>query len=205
MELGPSGYPFEKYIAAILYHQGYMVKVGEIIKGKCVNHEIDVIAEKENQHFMIECKYHNQLGTISDVKIPLYIQARFKDVEAAWMLLPGHGTKFHQGWVVTNTKFSSDAVQYGACAELKLLGWDYPMKEGLKDIIDKSALYPITCLTTLRKAEKIYLLEKNIVLCMEVCENPHWLKEAGISNERIKGILEEGNSLCKNLIVHDKD
>ena len=99
MELGPSGFPFEKYVAAILQYQGYSVKVGEIVKGKCVNHEIDVIAEKENQHFMIECKYHNQPGTISNVKIPLYIQARFKDVEASWLNIPGHTTKFHQGWM----------------------------------------------------------------------------------------------------------
>lgn len=204
MELGPSGFPFEKYVAAILQHQGYLVKVGEIVKGKCVNHEIDVIAEKENQHFMIECKYHNQPGTISNVKIPLYIQARFKDVEASWINIPGHTTKFHQGWVVTNTKFSSDAIQYGACAGLKLLGWDYPNKEGLKDLIDKMALYPITCLTTLRKTEKIYLLENKIVLCKEICQNPHWLQKAGITAERIKGVLKEGNLLCKNLIAHDE-
>lgn len=204
MELGPSGYPFERYVAAILEYQGYTVKVGEIVKGKCVNHEIDVIAEKENQHFMVECKYHNQLGTISDVKIPLYIQARFKDVEAAWILIPGHGTKFHQGWVVTNTKFSSDAIQYGACSGLKLIGWDYPMKEGLKDTIDNLALYPITCLATLRKTEKIFLLENKIVLCKEICENPRWLKEAGITEERIKEILEEGSLLCKKSVKNDE-
>jgi Restriction endonuclease/ATP cone domain len=203
MELGPSGFPFEKFFAAILSHQGYVVKVGEIVKGKCVNHEIDVIAEKENQHFMIECKYHNQLGTISNVKIPLYIQARFKDVEAAWVNIPGHGTKFHQGWVVTNTRFSDDAKQYGVCAGLKLIGWDYPFKENLKDMIDTMGLYPLTCLTTLTKREKVYLLEKNVVLCKEICHNPQLLKSAGITDERIKGILEEGTALCKNLTSHD--
>jgi len=82
MELGPSGFPFEKYIGEILRYQGYKTRVGEIVQGKCVSHEIDVIAELDGQHFMIECKYHNQPGTFSDVKIPLYIQARFKDVEA---------------------------------------------------------------------------------------------------------------------------
>ena len=103
MELGPSGYPFEKYIGEILRYQGYNITIGEIVQGKCVNHEVDVIAQLDHQHFMIECKYHNRPGTFSDVKIPLYIQARFKDVEAQWLKLPGHGTKFHQGWVVTNT------------------------------------------------------------------------------------------------------
>ena len=204
MELGPSGFPFEKYIAAILEYQGYSVKVGQIVKGNCVNHEIDVIAEKGEQHFMVECKYHNQLGTSSDVKIPLYIYGRFKDVELAWLNIPGHGTKFHQGWVVTNTKFTTDAIQYGDCVGLKLIGWDYPAKENLKNLIDTMGLYPVTCLTTLRKSEKLFLLSNKIVLCKEICNNPGWLSSAGISPERINGILEEGSALCKNLIAHGR-
>src|ERR1700752_3212138 len=87
MELGPSGYPFENFIGELLKHLGYIVSVGEVVKGNCVNHEIDVIAHSNNHHFMIECKYHNQQGIICDVKIPLYIQSRFKDVETEWVKL----------------------------------------------------------------------------------------------------------------------
>ena len=204
MELGPSGYPFEKYIGEILRYQGYKITVGEIVQGQCVNHEVDVIAQLDHKHFMIECKYHNQPGTFSDVKIPLYIQARFKDVEAQWLKLPGHGTKFHQGWVVTNTRFSSDAIQYGNCAGLKLLGWDYPLKDGLKDIIDKLGLYPITCLTSLTKPEKQRLLDQKIVLCKEISDNEDYLVKAGVNPSRIKGVLEESNQLCKYLIENGK-
>lgn len=204
MELGPSGYPFERFIGEILKQQGYTVIVSEIVKGKCVNHEIDVIAEKDHHHFMIECKYHNQPGTRSDVKIPLYIQARFEDVEEAWMLLPGHGTKFHQGWVVTNTHFTSDAIQYGTCARLHLLGWDFPAKDGLKEQIDKLGLYPVTCLTTLTKIEKQQLLENDIVLCKEICHNENHLNTIDIEPSRIKSILEEGRQLCNQLIDNGK-
>jgi hypothetical protein len=200
MELGPSGYPFERFIGEILKYQGYSVRVGEIVKGKCVNHEIDVIAEKDQHHFMIECKYHNQPGTISDVKIPLYIQARFKDVEAAWITLPGHGTKFHQGWVVTNTRFTGDAIQYGTCADLKMISWDYPRKGSLKGLIDDMGLYPLTCLTTLTKQEKRMLLENKIVLCKELCRNPQLLEKIGMRNNRIAAVLEEANQLCEHLI-----
>ncbi len=73
MELGPSGYPFEKYISEILRYQGYSTIVGEIVQGKCVQHEIDVIAKIDNKQIMIECKYHNQQGIFCDVKVPLYI------------------------------------------------------------------------------------------------------------------------------------
>lgn len=200
MELGPSGFPFEQYIAEILKAQGYLVTTGEIVKGKCVTHEIDVIAQKDHSHFMIECKYHNQPGFACTVKIPLYIQARFKDVEALWKQLPEHGMKFHQGWVVTNTRFTKDAIQYGECAGLKLLGWDYPVKDSLKHLIDKSGLYPVTCLTSLSRHEKQLLLDKKNVLCMDICDDENLLREIGISQARIVTIMNEAESLCRVLI-----
>lgn len=204
MELGPSGYPFEKFVGEILKYQGYSVEVGVIVKGKCVNHEVDVIALADHHHFMIECKYHNQRGIVCDVKIPLYINSRFKDVEAEWVRLPGHDKRSHQGWVVTNTKFSTDAIQYGNCAGLKLLGWDYPIKGSLKDLIDDLGLYPITCLTTISKAEKQKLLDNKIVLCLELCENPKLLYDLGMNDLKVKRIIEEGKMLCKNLKTNGK-
>jgi hypothetical protein len=80
MELGPSGYPFERYVGEILASQGYAIKIGEILPGHCVTHEIDVLAEKGDEHIMVECKYHNLPGNVCDVKIPLYISARFQAV-----------------------------------------------------------------------------------------------------------------------------
>lgn len=200
MELGPSGYPFERFIGKILKHQGYKVQVAQIVEGKCVNHEIDVIAEKDDHHFMIECKYHNQPGTVSDVKIPLYIQSRFKDVEVKWKKLPGHENKFHQGWVVTNTRFTTDAVNYGKCAGLKLLGWDYPMNDSLRHIIDEAGLYPLTCLTSLTGREKRALLEKGIVLCHELCRDERFLKALNLSPVRISKVLAEGRELCSKML-----
>lgn len=204
MELGPSGYPFERFIGEILKQQRYSVKVGEIVKGKCVNHEVDVIAINEDHHFMIECKYHNLQGIVCDVKIPLYIQSRFKDVEAEWIKITGHDKKIHQGWVVTNTKFSSDAIQYGNCAGLKLLGWDYPIKHSLKDIIDDLGLYPITCLTALTRAEKQKLLDMKIVLCTEICANEKLLYEIGLNETKVKRVIEEGQQLCNKLMKNGK-
>ncbi len=196
MELGPSGFPFEKFIAGILRHQGYATRVGEIVEGKCVKHEIDVIAEKDTHHFMIECKYHNQPGIFCDVKNPLYIQARFKDVEAQWLQLPGHGTKFHLGWLVTNTKFSRDAIQYGTCVGLYLLGWDYPYKKRLKDQLDSLGLYPITCLTSITRYEKQKLLSSKIVLCREILGNEKLLSSIGLNQARTIRVLEEVEQLC---------
>lgn len=197
MELGPTGYPFEKFVGEILSHQGFETQVGVIVKGHCVNHEVDVVAEKDDKHFMVECKFHSQHNRHCDVKIPLYIQSRFKDVEKQWKSKPGHETKFHQGWIFTNTRFTTDAIQYGNCAGLMLIGWDYPKKGGLKDRIDVSGLHPVTCLTTLSKQEKQKLLDRNKVLCMDICEQPDILNVIGIKDNRHHKIMSEAHELCQ--------
>jgi Holliday junction resolvase-like predicted endonuclease len=196
MELGPSGYSFENFVAEILNNQGYVTKVSQIVKGECVNHEIDVIAERDGYYCMIECKYHNRPGTMSDVKIPLYIQARFQDVEKSWIQLPGHQKMIHQGWVVTNTKFTSDAVKYGTCAGLKLLSWDHPKGKGLKDLIDNSGLYPITCLTSLTKVEKQRLLDAKVVMCTDISDDQRILEQIGIKGSRLISIMNEVRNLA---------
>ena len=162
MELGPSGFPFEKLVGKLLEYEGFETKVGVIVQGNCVQHEVDVIAQKDNTHYMIECKYHSDQGRFCNVKIPLYIHSRFLDVEKQWEHQKGHEAKLHKGGVYTNTRFTTDAIQYGKCVGLLLTSWDYPLGNGLKDRIDQSGLHPLTALTTLTKVEKTKLLEKGI-------------------------------------------
>lgn len=197
MELGPSGFPFEKFIGELLKHQGFRTQVGVIVEGHCVNHEIDVVAVKEDHHYMVECKYHNQRGISCDVKVPLYIYSRFKDVERKWLELPGHAAMFHQPWVVTNTKFTADAIQYGTCMGMKLIGWNYPPKDNLQRLVEGLNLYPVTCITSLTQYEKQFLLEKGIVLCKQMCSDERVLGQAGIAAARQQAILEEGKNLCE--------
>ncbi|GAL83636.1 ATP-cone domain-containing protein [Sporocytophaga myxococcoides] len=196
MELGPSGYPFERYFGEILKHQGFEVQIGQIVQGHCVNHEIDIIAIKGDKHFMVECKFHNRPGFQCDVKIPLYIQARFEDVIKQMKTLPGHSEMFHQGWVVTNTRFTGDAIQYGKCIGLNLIGWDYPDQGSLNDLIDASNLYPLTCLTTLTNIEKEKLLENKIVLSKDLCNDEKILEIIGVHPRRISEIMKETLALC---------
>ncbi|MEM0518916.1 restriction endonuclease [Aequorivita flava] len=197
MELGPTGFPFEKLVGKLLAHEGFDTEVDVIVQGNCVQHEIDVIAQKDNNHYMIECKYHSDQGRVCNVKIPLYINSRFLDVEKKWERQKGHDTKLHKGGLYTNTRFTSDAVQYGKCVGLLLTSWDYPMDNGLKDRIDKSGLHPLTAITTLTKAEKTKLLDKGLVLCKELHENPKVLEQVGVPKSRHKKILEDSRELCR--------
>ncbi|MES2555754.1 MAG: restriction endonuclease [Bacteroidota bacterium] len=196
MELGPSGFPFERYVGELLKFKGYNIRIGKILQGKCVTHEIDVIADKDNEHLLIECKYHNYAGVSCDVKVPLYIHSRYLDVTAG-VEQQRHSSKINQGWVVTNTRFTDDALTYAACAGLVAVGWDYPAKNGLKDQIDRSGLYPITCLTSLTGAEKQKLLEREIVLCKDLEDNEKLLKAIGIKSSRNIVVLQEVRELCK--------
>ena len=198
MELGPSGFPFEKLVGKLLAHEGFSTQVGVIVQGNCVQHEVDVIAQKDNTHYMIECKYHSDQGRFCNVKIPLYIHSRFLDVEKQWERQKGHEAKLHKGGVYTNTRFTSDAVKYGKCVGLLLTSWDYPIGDGLKDRIDKLGLHPLTALTTLTKAEKTKLLDEGIVLCKELHEKPVLLEKIGIDKKRHKKILEDSEALCKS-------
>lgn len=196
MQLGPSGHPFEKLVGEILASKGYSIEVGKVISGYCVSHEIDVIALKGERHLMVECKFHNQQGTKTDVKVALYIEARFKDVEKAWQEKPNHANKFHEAWLVTNTKLTSDAIQYATCEGMKTIGWNHPHREGLEQLIDQSGLHPITCLTTLSSSQKQQLLERGVVLCKELLDNRSTLRSLGLPESKTSMIIEEINQLC---------
>ncbi len=195
-ELGPTGFPFERFVGAILKYSGYKVDVGKVLQGKCVTHEIDVIAYKENETTLIECKFHGEQGINCNVKIPLYINSRYQDVKTHWNSKAQHVTKLTKGWVVTNTRFTEDAIQYSKCCGLYLLSWDYPKNDSLKDRIDRLGLYPITVSTLLTNREKQFLLSRDIVLCRELLNDKFYLDHLGISEVRKEKILNEISQLC---------
>ena len=145
---------------------------------------------------MIECKFHNRKGHKCNVKTPLYIQSRFKDVERNWRSQPGHEDKQHQGWLVTNTRFTTDARQCGKCVGLKLLSWDYPENDGLKDLISHVNLHPVTSLSTLSNQKKKLLLEQNVVFCKQICEDKQVLKSIGLDNHTMNKVFEEAMDIC---------
>ena len=195
-ELGPTGFPFERFVGAILKYSRYEVDIGPILQGKCVTHEIDVLAHKDNETSIIECKFHGEQGINCNVKVPLYINSRYRDVKEHWNAHPKNGTKLTRAWVVTNTRFTEDAIQYSNCCGLTLLSWDYPKDNGLKDRIDRLGLYPITVSTLLTAREKQFLLSRNLVLCRELINDKFYLDHLGISELRKEKILNEIGQLC---------
>lgn len=195
-QLGPSGFPFEKFVTAVLVRHGYRAKTGVTVPGFCVQHEVDILAEKGNGHIFVECKFHSEPTLKSDVKVALYVHARFLDLQKAHELSEHSGPKIHEGWLVTNTKATHDAIRYGECAGLRIIAWNYPHEGNLHDLIKESGVHPLTCLTTLSMREKRALLAAGTVACSDLAEDPERLREVGVTTERIPRIEREINALC---------
>lgn len=196
MRLGPSGFPFESYLARILNFQGYRTEVGVVIAGRCVSHEIDIDAQKEDKHFLIECKYHNAPGNKTDVQVALYTYARFLDIRAALVEKQEHQSQFHQAWLVTNTKVTKDAVDYSKCLNINLISWTYPHHGNLREMIIDAGMYPITSLN-LEPAQQQALLQRGIVACSDLKDALNEGKVADIiSNNQKQDLLKKIQSVC---------
>jgi hypothetical protein len=195
MELGPSGFPFEDFVAEILRGKGFECLTRQTVLGGCVPHEMDVVAYNEKKLIMVEAKFHNELGTKSDLKVALYIKARFDDIKENVFAYGGKDRKITDAWLVTNTKFSSTAIHYAVCKNMTLIGWNYPEKGNLQDMIEEERLHPVTCLTTLTDTEKKVLLTNGVVLCSKIKENPEVLRRLLGNKINDTAVLTEINEL----------
>lgn len=195
LELGPSGFPFERYVSHLLEAEGFTTKVGVIIKGECVDHEVDIIAIKEKQFNYYECKFHNKSTFTCNIKVPLYIQSRFIDMESNRFMNKNNLDFNHTCCIVTNTTFTNDATTYALCKGIELISWNYPPKNGIKERIDKTGMHPITCLTTLTKTEKHNLLANEVILCRHIMDDSKPLEAIGINSNRLPHIMGEAKAL----------
>jgi hypothetical protein len=192
-DFGPSGFPFEDFIAEVMKSQGYKVETRVILAGACVQHEVDVMAQKNDRLIWIECKYHPIPGSVSNVKVPLYVHSRFRDLEQYH-----NGTEGPrgEGWIITNTRFSDDAMSYGRCVGIRLVGWNYPNNGSLREMVDRANLHPVTCLTYLTRQEKNKLLENGIVLSSTLSRPGGWSDLLHLTPERRNKIMLEAQTLC---------
>ncbi|RLD61042.1 MAG: ATP-binding protein [Bacteroidetes bacterium] len=197
LELGPTGHPFEILIGKLFENMGFKTKVGIVVDGNCVTHEMDVIATNNHVQHLVECKYHKDQGKQVSVQVPLYVHSRVDDIISKRNGMPEYKDFSFKGWVITNTRLSSDSIKYSACSGLNLLAWNYPVGNGLKENIEKFKLYPITILRNLKTKEKKYLLNEGIVTCSQLIEKPDSLINLGLGKKKYKIIMKEINDICE--------
>ena len=196
--LGPSGYPFERYVARILKEHGYSVEVGRVIEGYCVTHEVDVLAKNGDKHFVIECKYHSNGGKPTDVKVALYIHSRFNDIKKAFELAPGHKQEVHQGWLVTNTRCTTDAIRYAECVGLRIISWRYPRTGSLEKMIEEKRLYPVTVLPSARRKFLEVLFRNDFILAQDIADSDEesFLRKSGVDLKTARALKREADQIC---------
>ena len=199
MEIGPTGFPFEEFVAELFKAQGMQTLTDQMVLGKCVPHEVDVVAWNKKKLLMAEVKYHNELAGKTDLKVALYVKARFDDLQNNTFRYGGKERKMTKGILVTNTKFSSTAIQYGECANLNMLGWNYPYKHNLHDMIIDADLLPVTVLTTLSQSEKKMFLANNIVLSRQLGDFG-LLKSYGFDDIKAQLVMREVYAFCRDCI-----
>lgn len=200
--LGPAGFFFEKFIARLFVSEGFQAKTNLVLNGKCISHEMDVLIKKQDVISMVECKFHGSSDKASDVKVPMYILSRFNDLKEVKHDIFSDSDIISNCVIVTNNRFTSDAITFSNYYDIQLISWDSPKDRNLRKRIDNDNLYPITCLTTLTSLEKDKLLVLEILLVMELIKVPEVLERIGISDKRSKNIIKEASELC-NYLNHE--
>lgn len=198
MGFGPTGFPFEDYMAELFKAQGFSTLTDQVVFGSCVPHEVDVVVWNKDTLYMAEVKYHNEPVGKTDLKVALYVKARYDDIKEN---LYGYGKitqKLTQGWLITNTKFTETAIKYGECNNVRMLSWNYPTVGNLHDLIEETKLHPITCLTSLNDTEKRLLLSHKIVLCKTIYSDRKVLKDLDFSDAKIFSIMEEISGILRD-------
>jgi len=192
--LGPTGFPFEDFLARLFAKEGYATKVRVTLKGKCVEHELDVAGYKADHSFVAEAKFHSRPGIKSDLQVAMYSFARFHDLRET-KICHEDNCGIKDLWVITNTKFTSTAERYAECSGIQLLSWDYPRNNNLHDRIQKAGLYPITVLQTLSNSQKRALIERGVIVCADLLAQPHLLRHTHISKQKTERVLAEAADL----------
>jgi Holliday junction resolvase-like predicted endonuclease len=189
---------FEQFVRLILEEYGYRMRPNEIIKGKCVEHEIDAIAEMDGRTVMVEVKHHLNHHVYSGIEVCMVAQSRFEDLSEGFK--EGlQKIKFDKVLIVCNTKFSDYAKNYADCKGMELIGWKMPLERGLEQMIERKKLYPITFLKDLDRADEARLGNAGIVLLKQLVEtNMEKLHErTGISKNKLKGLVEKAREIVK--------
>jgi hypothetical protein len=195
--LGPAGYQFEKYFAGILKAYGYSAETNRFLKGYCVTHEVDIFAVRNNIGGVIECKYHSNGGTPTDVKIALYVYSRFMDIKKAYEFSHENRVLIDEGWLVTNTRCTSDAIKYAACVGLKVVSWKYPDENSLERMIENKKLYPVTILSSMRKTSLDILFKHGIILVRDIADMDEaiFTKRSGLDAATASTLKREADEL----------
>ena len=158
---------FEVFVQAILARNGFEVQPNKLLKGKCVEHEVDAVAKKNGFAYFVEAKHHSNYHTPTGLDESRIARAVLEDVTEAFALGKSN-LKIDGAMIVTNTRYSDQAIQYGRCRGILQIGWSSPANHGLQNMIEGRNLFPLSCLKSLRMDARVKLAYHGIVLFEQI-------------------------------------
>ena len=189
--LGPTGFPFEKYMGEVFASQGFKVLLNQEIVGACVSYEIDFLAQKNNLLYIGECKYRNLRKGRVHSRDALANHARFLDIEKGSF----SKNKKIKSLLVTNTKFTTKVIKYSQCVGVELLGWRFPKNRGLEQLIESQKLYPITILPGLNKYLAERFSQKGIMLAKDLLDRDRVIRITKIPEKQLRPLVKQAQVL----------
>jgi len=175
---------FEEYVRVVLRSAGYVVEPGRVLEGRCVDHEIDGVAFKDEEVLVVEAKHHVNPHSYTGLDVILQLWAALEDLREGYRL-GFHSYPFTSAMLVCNTKISLHAERYARCKGIKYMAWNYPRAFALRDIISTHKIYPVTMLKALSKLQVAKLGDKGIVTLSQLKE----LRKDELAN--LIGVSEE--------------
>ncbi|RLG09709.1 MAG: hypothetical protein DRN68_00865 [Thaumarchaeota archaeon] len=187
---------FEYFIGITLSSLGYRIESARIVDGRCIEHEIDGIAMRNDEVLMIEVKHHVNPHTYTGLDVFLAVHSTLRDLMDGYRL-GLHNYPFTAALVACNTKISQHAERYARCVGIRYMGWRYPRAFALEDLIVKYKLYPITMLKILKRNHIEKLGDRGIVTLKQLTEiNTHKLEEIlEIGKEEIEEIKDKAGAI----------
>ncbi|MEJ2281441.1 MAG: restriction endonuclease [Candidatus Bathyarchaeota archaeon] len=187
---------FEHFIQVLLNENGYKVSPNQIVKGRCVEHEIDAIARKNGQTCLVEIKHHYNYHTTTSLDVSRISRAVFEDVTEGYEL-GLNDLKIDFSLIICNTKLSEHARRYADCRGISHIGWGSPKNRDLQTLISKKKLYPVTLLKKLNSQTKHQLTSNHIMLLRDLIEKnlSELRKLTGISKEKLQGIVNNAREI----------
>jgi len=176
---------FEIFVAKLFEAMGYEVETNLIIQGKCIEHEIDVVAKKENEIILVEVKHHVNHHTYSGLDVFLQLNSTLEDLKEGY---ESGKTKFKftRAILICNTKVSDHARRYALCRGLEFIAWKFPPEKGLERLIEEYKLYPITFLREIERGETYKLADVGIVTVKQLLDDAEKIsKRSGIEKNRV--------------------
>jgi hypothetical protein len=190
---------FEVFVRVLLAHSGFQVKPNTILRGLCGEHEVDAIANKDGLTYFVEAKHHVNYHALTGLDESRIARAIIEDVADGYK----RGTtevKIDRAMIVTNTRYSEHAIIYGRCRDILQVGWTSPEGFGLRDIVEKYKLYPLSCLRGVSTETRRRLVEAGIVLMKQLLEqDTRYIGRKIGSKETVSSIMEKARHAKETL------